>query len=302
MSEVIRLDEVVGRTETRLRRGVMVPRPWAVRLGMPHLSGSGLSETWLLKELGHRHWFMLADAFGMKIPQFRDARGAPVYAAFCALSITDGAFGVASESDELTVVSELAHVSRTQSTSRHRLSIDGRPTGMVEMLSTFVGRTSGGNHTVARVALDGQFGVGERPEPGGMAALAAAFRAERVATHLGFNLGPCDAIASFNFDPCPGQDFNGAGFLYFTSFIAFVDRAEWQFDRRCALAATTVRRDIFFRGNIDPGEAIRVVLYEWRRTAEGVSHRSRIERCTDGAVLAEVFSIRSAAGAGHRSA
>jgi hypothetical protein len=32
----------------------------AVVLGMPHLSLNGLSETWVLKECGHRHWFLLA--------------------------------------------------------------------------------------------------------------------------------------------------------------------------------------------------------------------------------------------------
>ena len=37
-----------------------------VLLGMPHLAPTGLSETWLMKELGHRHWLMLARHLGME--------------------------------------------------------------------------------------------------------------------------------------------------------------------------------------------------------------------------------------------
>ena len=43
-------------------------------LGMPHLCLGGLSETWLLRECGHRHWFLLAQATGRTVPNFRDVR------------------------------------------------------------------------------------------------------------------------------------------------------------------------------------------------------------------------------------
>ena len=110
---------------------------------------------------------------------------------------------------------------------------------------------------------------------------------------MGFALGPTAELARATFDPSPNLDFNGAGFLYFTSFLAFVDRAEWQFDRRNALHATTLRRDVFFRGNIDPGETIRVVLLDLRRDPGTFAHRCRIERCTDGAILADVMSVKA---------
>jgi hypothetical protein len=32
-------------------------------LGMPHLCANSLSENWLWKELGHRHWGLIAEAF-----------------------------------------------------------------------------------------------------------------------------------------------------------------------------------------------------------------------------------------------
>ena len=58
-----------------------------VVLGMPHLCLGGLSETWLLKECGHRHWLLLAHAARRAVPDFRYAGGDPVYAAFVAVTV-----------------------------------------------------------------------------------------------------------------------------------------------------------------------------------------------------------------------
>ncbi|MGO8470307.1 hypothetical protein AB9F45_39245, partial [Rhizobium leguminosarum] len=46
-----------------------------ILLCMPHLNGNGLSETWLMKELGHRHWLMLACHLGIDNADFRTADG-----------------------------------------------------------------------------------------------------------------------------------------------------------------------------------------------------------------------------------
>jgi probable biosynthetic protein (TIGR04099 family) len=267
----------------------------SVLLGMPQLSLSGLSESWLLKDLGHRHWMLLARLAGRAVPDFRDADGAPVYAAFCALSVKDADFASLGENDRLTIVSDISRVSRTQSASRHRLSVAGKPVGEVELVSAFVRRASGGgNHSVARVALDA-FPPPVAPRTNGLAALAADLRAGRRARHFDFDLHAAEdeTSAAFEIDPCPAQDFNGAGFLYFSSFVAFVDRAEWHFDGRRAARAVTLARDVFFHGNIDPGERLRVRWLAARRGEGRLVHRCLLERAGDGARLAEAFTLRA---------
>lgn len=266
----------------------------SVLLGMPQLSLSGLSESWLLKDLGHRHWMLLARLAGRTVPDFRDADGAPVYAAFCALSVKDADFAALGENDRLTIVSDISRVSRTQSASRHRLSVAGRPVGEVELVSAFVRRAGGGNHSVARVALDA-FPPPAAPRTDGLASLAADLRAGRRARHFGFDLGNAETetSAAFDIDPCPAQDFNGAGFLYFSSFVGFVDRAEWHFDGRRAARAATLARDVFFHGNIDPGERLIVRWLSARRGKDRLVHRCLLERAGDGARLAEAFTLRA---------
>ncbi|PJG45800.1 hypothetical protein CAF53_22560 [Sphingobium sp. LB126] len=269
---------------------------------MPQLSLQGLSETWLLKQLGHQHWMMLANLAGQKAPSFIDERGDPVYAAFCAISIQDGDFGSARENDELMVRSRLRRVTQTQMLSRHRLLVAGRPIGQVEMVSVFVRRgLTGGNHTVSRFVVPGL----PKPEPyrgrEDLPGRAAAMRAGHLKEHMGFALDRPIGTPVVPIDPCPAQDFNGAGFLYFSSFASFVDRAEWQFARDCAQTATTVRRDIFFAGNLDPGETLTVGLVD-QRYAQGLgdlkpgsqtlSHHCRLVRTGDNQPIAEVFTIR----------
>ncbi len=261
-------------------------------LGMPHLCLGGLSETWLLKECGHRHWFMLAEATSRAVPDFRDAAGDPVYAAFVAVTVRDARFDAAREHDELGLDSQLARMSRTQFTSRHRCCVRGRDIGEIAMTSVFVKRTEAGrNRSIARVDVAGLPPVRPAPDLAAAAAMVAALRRDQWKAHLGFVRADAKTLSRFVIDPCPAQDFNGADFLYFASFQAFVDRAEWAFFRPDP-RTTTRHRDLVFHGNIEPGDRVVVVLRAFRRSEGTLEHWCRLERMGDGAPLADVFTVR----------
>jgi probable biosynthetic protein (TIGR04099 family) len=279
--------------------GAAVPAmPAGIVLGMPHLCLVGLSETWLLKECGHRHWFLLAQAAGLAKPDFRDEAGEPIYAAFLAVSVRDAAFDAVREHDELVFSSRLTRTSRTQFTSIQRLSVRGRPVGEIAMTSAFVRRAQEGrNHSIARVEVPGLPPIGSEPQALAFVAESAALRANRWAAHLGFERCKAVVIDRFVVDPCPAQDFNGADFLYFASFQAFVDRAEWARFRPTAPFPTTRRRDIIYRGNVDPGERVVASLLQCRRDAEVIGHWYRLARAQDDQTIADVFTVRGLATA-----
>ncbi len=137
-----------------------------VHLGMPHLAFSGLSEAWLLKELGHRHWIQLARMAEYDFPDFYDEAGHTVYAAFRSVRIEGARFDLAKENDTLVIRSSLFRLSRTQVQSEHRLSIGGALLGVVRMVSVFVhrnGQTS--NRSVVRVEIQGLPPVSEASKP-----------------------------------------------------------------------------------------------------------------------------------------
>lgn len=262
--------------------------PETILLGMPQLALGGLSENWLLKDCGHRHWLLLARAAGRPVPDFRDGDERPVYAAFNAVSVT-GDLGRARENDVLTVRAALVRVSRTQFMSRQIFCRDGEPIATVTMVSVFVHRTEDGrNRSIARLELPGF--AEPVADDSGLVRRAAAIRSGGFGAHMGFAAAEAGEIARLGVDPCPSLDFNGADFLYFASFQAFADRAEWQQFRDPARRLATRRRDLVFRGNIEPGETLQVVIAAARETTDGIAHWCRVYRTGDMAPIAEIFT------------
>ncbi len=264
-------------------------QPDAVTLGMPHLAMTGLSETWLLKDCGHRHWAMLAAAGGLLVADFRDPAGEPIYAAFLSVSVREAAFERAREHDRLVFTSRLTRISRARFTSVHRVAIADRPIGEVAMTSAFVRRAERGrNRSIVRT---------EAPALRHVTIAAPANGASSPGSSYPANLLDCqrDAriIDHFVVDPCPSQDFNGADFLYFASYPSFVDRAEWAFFRPRAPFATTRSRDIVYRGNIDPGERVIVSLLAFSREPRYLAHRYHLTREHDHSTIAEVVTCRA---------
>jgi probable biosynthetic protein (TIGR04099 family) len=262
-------------------------------LGMPHLCLGGISETWLLRECGHRHWFLLAQAAGRAVPDFRDDEGDQAYAAFIAVTVRDARFDAAREHDALEFRSRLARISRTRFRSVHRITVTGRSLGEVIMTSLFVKRMEAGrNRSIARVEVPGLPPVVASREFVDCEETVAALRRDTWREHLGFMRADAPVLDRMMIDPCPTQDFNGADFLYFSSFQAFVDRAEWKFFRPLDPRTTTHRRDVVYHGNIEPGDRVAVVLRGRRRDAAGVDHWCRLERESDAMPIADVFTLR----------
>jgi probable biosynthetic protein (TIGR04099 family) len=266
-----------------------------VVLGMPHLCFGGLSETWLLKECGHRHWFLLAHAAGRDVPDFRDASGEPIYAAFVSVSVRESRFHAAREHDELAFEAQLARFSRARFVSQHRLAVRGLPIGEVVMTSTFVRRTRpGSNRSIARAELPSPPAVEHAPHLDRYQEMIGRLRHGRWTRHMGLRHANTPVLNRLAIDPCPSQDFNGADFLYFSSFQAFVDRAEHAFFRLNP-RTTTRHRDIVYHGNIEPGDRVVVMLRDVHREAVDdnvLAHWCSIEREADAAPLADVFTLR----------
>ena len=284
---MLEIDRILG-------GGPAAPVIWdGIVLGMPHLCLGGLSETWLLRECGHRHWLQLAQAAGRTVPDFRDAMGVPVYAAFVAITVRNAQFDAAHEHDELGCESRLTRFSRTRFMSVHRLAVRGRHLGEIMMTSVFVRRTQAGlNRSIAHVEVSGLPPVEQAPEFADHAATVAALRRNHWTEHMGFTRTSAATLDRLVIDPCPAQDFNGADFLYFSSFQAFADRAEWAFLRPINPRATTRERDIVYHGNIEPAERVAIVLRAVHRQDGRLSHWCHVEREADAAPLADIFTLR----------
>lgn len=254
------------------------------RLGMAECGYRGLSENWLLKRLGDVHWQLIAEALGQDTAVFSDATGAPVYAAFCAISLEIAAPAAAVPGAQLGIVSRLRRLSAARLISMHDLEIGGQPFGTLTMISAFVRHGADRrNNAILRVQPAGRLDVvpmapGEDQGFGARAAQIARLARSEPAT------GPDGIVLT----PCPMTDFNAVGLLYCANYTALADRAEWALKPDLA-DLCLLRREIVFLGNIDPGVAVRVSMAPTLDTAHEIRFAS-----PEGRPLARILTQKKA--------
>ena len=259
------------------------------RAGMPQLSFTGLSENWLLKECGHRHWEALAAHAGRATPDFTDDHGGRAYAAFTAIRLRAYAFDAVREKDDFEIHTALCRTGPVRHFSAHRIARGGESIAEVSMSSTLVTRSEArNNRSVARAMLAALAGpVSPMPDEAlAMTQAGKRLRAGDPASCEG--LGPAGHEAA-RFLPCPNNDFNGADLLYFASFQAFVDRAEWQ-RHRFAEPPVIASRSLHFHGNVNVGDSLSVHVVGERESAKGIVHWSEVRRGSDNQKIADVVT------------
>lgn len=263
----------------------------AVTVGMPQLALNGLSELWLAKECGHRHWLMLAELFRQRSPDFRDSEGATLYATFTGFSLSGARLHHVAEHDRLEISGSIARISRTQYLSVQTIHANGTPIGAVTLQSIFLKRaTEGDNLSVLRASPHPAPRFAPVPTADApFASLCQRFRRNDWEEHRTFRRDRRHPDGEVVVDPCPTVDFNGAGFLYFASFLTIMDRADWALERTAGAGWVTTGRELFYYGNINPGD--RVIV---RRCGndDGADRRVRwfdILRESDGKRIADGF-------------
>ncbi|MBE3640192.1 Pnap_2097 family protein, partial [Mangrovicoccus algicola] len=141
----------------RLNAGTAAPQARdRMRLGMAQLSPFGLSEQWLLRACGDRHWGLIAEGAGQTGTAFRDAQGHPVYAAFCATALRLSPPAGPLLGADLRISSVLGEVAPGRTGSLHLLEGPGGPLGRLAMISCFLRHDAGGsNRQLVKSGLPG---------------------------------------------------------------------------------------------------------------------------------------------------
>lgn len=226
-------------------------------LGMAEMGYRGLSEQWLMRRAGDLHWRLIAQAMGQREAVFTCAEGQPLYAAFCVTSLRINHPALPQLGDTLRLAAQLWRIGRNRLASVQEIKLQGKVVGCVRLVSTFVGRgEAGNNRSIVRrmprmIALP--------PEaPSDLATLANRGSRLAAARHKLKIVGRSGAIL-----PCPATDFNAARLLYFPSFAALTDRAD--FATGGGHGRMILARDVVYFGNMEPGEAVTVTFKEQAR-------------------------------------
>lgn len=259
-----------------------------VRIGMPELCRAGLSENWLLKACGHRHWLALAHAHGQDTADFRDIAGERLYPAFTSVRLDAGRLDTVREDDRIAFAVTLRRTARTRFRSEIAVTCAGRAVATICMESAFVRRAvAGRNQSAVRAVAD-------RPCRLSPPALSAASPPRADVRRRPSRLEPAARgdVATLLIDPSPHEDFNGADFLYFAAFQAMLDRAEWHWFHRAEPLLVTAEREIAYYGNIELGDRVWATLCDVADQHDHLSHRIELSRASDGQMIASAISRR----------
>lgn len=306
LSDIARLPSLTGRAAFPIARtappvaapqlpALQVPTPASGILGpgrsrriqpinMPQMALSGLSESWLFKELGDIHWAMITDFLKSPSSAITDDLGDRLYATFTRIQmeIAPSLRGFP-ENSVLQIDSGLERQGAGFFFGTHDLTA-GAAEGRARTMSTFA---KYGEHGKNTSLIKGSPTI---PDPQAIPSLSSLpeFGVEyrnRRATEPGPESFSCE------YEMLPPHDINGVGLLYFaaypTVFDLCLEKAE---GKGFLMDHSTMAKDICYYANSDPGETLRFVLHAREEAGDLVTHRASLFRTSDGKRMSDVIS------------
>lgn len=279
---------------------VSVDRSLEIR--MPQMANAGLSENWLLKEMGDMHWEMLSKGLGQPSSEFVDAAGNRLYAAFVRICYTLDPLSTFKENETLKMSGNMKRFEDYAYLSNISGSC-GQKTINAHLMTSFLARRNNDNAQIAR----------SMPELAaniiGRMAIAPSFYTEHRLLKKdrmpeiksgGYTFTITNKkIASIDHNINPHFEINGAGLLYFASYPLIADKCTSFFFRsepgmrNYDKSYHTIHRDIFFFANCNADDEIVVDLNSVDQLEDGkIQTRTSMYRKSDNKLMAQILTVK----------
>jgi probable biosynthetic protein (TIGR04098 family) len=254
-------------------------------LNMPQMALSGLSESWLFKELGDIHWAMITDFLKAPSSAIMDDMGERLYATFTRISLElEPSMRGFAENDPLVIDAHLQRHGAGFFFGHHDL-LGRNARGVAQTMSTFAKHGERGKNTSLIKGTPTLSDPEAIPSLPAMPDFGQDYRTRR-AREPGAELFSCP------YEILPPHDINGVGLLYFAAYPTIFDLClEKAEGRGFLIASSTVSKDIFYYANSEPDETLRFVLHARFEEQGGIiRHEASLFRSSDGKRMAEVIS------------
>ena len=277
---------------------------------LPQTDATGLSENWLFKHCGERHWDYLCAAMGVSgvnAKEMRDDAGNRLYPTFLAIRGRYETPLCKVEMDQqFQTTVKLNHYGRaffhsTITFSNEEARFD------LEMLTTFVARYRQGLNDLHQSLPAGKLVYNSPPlnSPPPLLKLSQKLRHADITEYdfVGhrFSISESDRDLQISFEPSPYIDYNGAGLLYFAAYPTIADTLERQLVIRHELMegagdwvvrTSTVARDVFYYRNLNLGQRLTARLRRFDRVGENIILHTTLTAESDNAALADIFTAK----------
>ncbi|HEY6802466.1 MAG TPA: Pnap_2097 family protein [Pyrinomonadaceae bacterium] len=277
---------------------------------LPQTDATGLSENWLFKHCGERHWDHLCAAMGVSgvnSQDMRDDAGNRLYPTFLAIRGRYETPLCQVEMDQhFQTEVKISHFGRAFFHSEIAFKNEEARFDL-EMLTTFVARNKTGLNDLhqslpaAKLVYNSAALSSAPPLLKASQALRHEKRTDYDFVGYQFSNSENDLDLQISFEPSPYIDFNGAGLLYFAAYPTIADTLERQLVIRhelmegtgdWAVRTSTVARDVFYYRNLNLGERLTATIKRFDRVGENFILHTALTAESDGAALADIFTAK----------
>jgi probable biosynthetic protein (TIGR04098 family) len=240
-------------------------------LGMPHLGRNNLSESELLKVMGHHRWKLIQDAGGVPSARIHDDAGERLYATFFFIDLSlppTRPLSAHGENETLDFETTLCHHGKTYLDGRYVLV--GDETFTIRSSNVFIYQEQGPSKL--SVSFPANLDFSRIPEiPALPDSVDRCREAKMRRTFLGEVPGGVpvfEGSTEYVYEINPDRDLNGAGLLYFANYVCVLDVAERRVLRSLADpppeslldARSTYRRLMGYFGNAQAVDRLHVTM------------------------------------------
>jgi probable biosynthetic protein (TIGR04098 family) len=243
----------------------------------------GLSESWLLKELGDMHWSMITNGLGSQSSALRDGGGNRLYATFTRIGYAFGhPIGAIGENTSLELLGKIARFGAGTFVSDIAIMHVDAP-GEARLMSNFSRRGETNNTSLLKgqPTIPPDCPIPEVPPPGFM----LEYRDRRAAS-----VPP--ALFETEYEIIPFHDINGVGLLYFASYPIISDICSLRYAADFA-GLSTISRDICYFANADARDMLIFRVHKWEQSAARLNVETSLSRKSDGRLMAYVITSKS---------
>lgn len=263
------------------RPAMMERRRFAIN--MPQMAMEGLSESWLLKELGDMHWSMITRGLGSPSSALCDGSGHRLYATFTRINYTlSRPLRAIGENTSLELMGKIVRFGAGTFVSDIALvHVDVQ--GKARLMSNFSrrGETTNTSLLKGQPTIPPDCPIPDVPPPKFM----LEYRDRRAAT-----VPP--ALFETDYEIIPFHDINGVGLLYFASYPIISDICSLRHDADFA-ARSTISRDICYFANADPRDVLVFRIHKWEQSGATLTAETSLSRRSDGRLMAYVTTSKS---------
>jgi probable biosynthetic protein (TIGR04098 family) len=275
-------------------------------INMPQMALSGLSESWLMKEIGGYHWQMLCDDLGVKSNEIFDEFGNRLYATFVRIKF-ESCSGLAgyNENDKLKFSGEIQRFGNSLYYSQVVVACNDKKINC-SLATTFSTREEGTDNTKLTKGVpsksdnDVVVKVSEMPKH-----ILDIVKIKKSSIHSilvsGHNFEISDKIIhETQYKINPYTDINGVGLLYFAAYPTINDVCELEYfnDKKItkqhwALSSSTLVRDVFYFGNCNIDDLITyklnsIEIFEKNK----IAIQSSLHREKTDTIIAKIFTVK----------